>query len=47
MNYFEPGQEIETAVVAITDDTIFLDLNLKTEGILDHSQDKQPLNRNT
>ena len=38
MNYFEPGQEIETAVVAITDDTIFLDLNLKTEGILDKAE---------
>ena len=31
-NYFEPGQEIETTIVQISGDTIFLDLNAKTEG---------------
>ena len=35
---FEPGQQIETKIVAITDDTIFLDLGLKSEGILDKSE---------
>lgn len=37
-NLFEPGQQIETKIVAITDDTIFLDLGLKSEGILDKSE---------
>lgn len=38
MNYFEPGQEIETTIVQISGDTIFLDLNAKTEGILDKAE---------
>ena len=35
---YEPGQMIETTIVAITDDTIFLDLGLKAEGILARSE---------
>jgi small subunit ribosomal protein S1 len=35
MNYFEPGQLVETKIVAISGDTIFLDLNMKSEGTLD------------
>ena len=38
MNFFEPGQEIETTIVQISKDTIFLDLNQKTEGILDKAE---------
>ncbi len=38
MNYFEPGQELETSIVQISGDTIFLDLNQKTEGILDSAE---------
>lgn len=38
MNFFEPGQEIETTIVQISNDTIFLDLNQKTEGILDKAE---------
>lgn len=38
MNFFEPGQEIETEIVAITDDYIFLDLNAKTEGVMDRKE---------
>lgn len=37
-NYFEPGQEIETVIVQISGDTIFLDLNAKTEGTLDSAE---------
>ena len=37
-NYFEPGQEIETTIVQISGDTIFLDLNAKTEGTLDSAE---------
>ena len=37
-NLYEIGQQIETKIVAITDDTIFLDLGLKSEGILDKSE---------
>ncbi|MCR4791024.1 MAG: S1 RNA-binding domain-containing protein [Treponemataceae bacterium] len=37
MKYFEPGQQIETEIVAITKDYIFLDLNMKTEGVMDRS----------
>lgn len=32
---FEPGQQIETTIVAVSGDTVFLDLNAKSEGILD------------
>ena len=35
---YEPGQMVETSIVAITDDTIFLDLGLKSEGILAKSE---------
>ena len=38
MKFFEIGQEIETSIVAITDDCIFLDLNAKSEGILEKSE---------
>ena len=38
MNYFEPGQEIETTIVQISGDTIFLDLSAKTEGTLDSAE---------
>jgi len=31
----EIGQEIETKIVAVTDDCVFLDLNTKSEGVLD------------
>lgn len=37
-NLYEPGQMIETKIVAITDDTIFLDLGLKSEGFLDKAE---------
>lgn len=30
-----PGQEIETTIVAINSDTIFVDLNAKSEGVVD------------
>ena len=35
---YEVGQQIETKVVAVTDDTIFLDLGLKSEGILNKAE---------
>lgn len=38
MNYFEEGQLVETKIVAIYGDNIFLDLNTKSEGILDSSE---------
>lgn len=38
--YFKPGQEIETKIVAISGDCVFLDLNAKSEGILDVSEVK-------
>lgn len=37
-NLYEPGQQIETKIVAISDDTVFLDLGLKSEGILDRAE---------
>lgn len=37
-NLYEPGELIETKIVAISDDTIFLDLGLKTEGLLEKSE---------
>ena len=37
-NLYEPGQQIETKIVAISGDTIFLDLGLKSEGILDKAE---------
>ena len=38
MKFLEIGQEVETQIVAITDDCIFLDLNTKSEGILEKSE---------
>lgn len=38
MNFLEPGQEIETEIVAINGDSVFLDLNTKSEGVLDSSE---------
>lgn len=38
MKELEPGQQIETVIVAVTDDTIFLDLNTKTEGVLNTAE---------
>ena len=35
---YQPGQQVETKIVAITDDTIFLDLGLKSEGILNKAE---------
>lgn len=37
-NFYEPGEMIETTIVAITNDTIFLDLGLKSEGFLDKAE---------
>lgn len=37
-NKFEIGQPVETSVVAVTDTTVFLDLNAKSEGVLDHAE---------
>lgn len=38
MNKLEPGQELETTIVAVTNDTIFLDLSSKSEGVLDRAE---------
>jgi len=38
MTFYQPGQEIGTEVVAVTNDTIFLDLNAKSEGVLDKAE---------
>ena len=38
MKFLEIGQEVETQIVAITDDCIFLDLDTKSEGILGKSE---------
>ncbi len=35
MKFLEQGEQIETTIVAITKDYIFLDLNTKSEGVLD------------
>ena len=34
----EIGQQIETEIVAVTDTPIFLDLNAKSEGVLDRAE---------
>ena len=34
-NLYEPGQLVETTVVAINGDTVFIDLGLKSEGFVD------------
>lgn len=38
MNFFEPGEAVETSIVAITNDYIFLNLNTKSEGVLDRAE---------
>lgn len=38
MQKFFPGQEFETTVVQISNDTIFIDLNSKSEGIVDKAE---------
>jgi small subunit ribosomal protein S1 len=38
INYFEVGQLVKTKIVAIFGDTIFLDLNMKSEGVLDSAE---------
>ncbi len=38
MNKFEVGQEIETEVVQISNDTVFIDIGLKSEGFVDKSE---------
>ena len=35
---YTPGEQIETKIVAISGDTIFLDLGLKSEGLLDKAE---------
>ena len=37
-NLYEPGEQIETTIVEISKDTVFLDLSLKCEGILDKKE---------
>jgi small subunit ribosomal protein S1 len=37
-NMFEPGEQIETTIVAVSGDTVFLDLNAKSEGVLDRAE---------
>lgn len=37
-NLYEPGQMIETTIVAISNDTIFIDLGLKSEGFIDKAE---------
>ena len=38
MNSFQPGQRIETTVVSISNDCVFLELGGKSEGLLDRSE---------
>ncbi|MDE5775532.1 MAG: 30S ribosomal protein S1, partial [Treponemataceae bacterium] len=38
MQKLEIGEQIETQVVAVSDTTIFLDLNSKSEGVLDRAE---------
>ena len=33
-----PGQEIETTIVQISGDTIFIDLNAKSEGVISSAE---------
>ena len=37
-NLYEPGQMVETTVVAISKDTVFIDLGLKSEGFVDKAE---------
>ncbi|MBQ7882732.1 MAG: S1 RNA-binding domain-containing protein, partial [Treponema sp.] len=38
MKNFEIGEEIETTVVQISNDTVFIDLGLKSEGFVDKAE---------
>ena len=38
MKQFEAGQEIETTIVQIADDTVFIDLGLKSEGLINKNE---------
>ena len=38
MGYFKPGQAVKTEVVSISKDCVFLQLNGKSEGILDRDE---------
>ena len=38
MNKIIPGQEIKAQIVAITNDCVFIDLNAKSEGIIDKTE---------
>ena len=37
-NLYEQGQMIETTVAAISNDTVFIDLGLKSEGFVNKSE---------
>ena len=37
-NRFEIGEAFETTVVAVTDTTVFIDLNAKSEGLVDAAE---------
>lgn len=37
-NLYQPGQVVETTVVAISGDTVFIDLGLKSEGFVDKAE---------
>ena len=37
-NLYEPGQAVETSVVAVSGDTVFIDLGLKSEGFVDAAE---------
>ena len=37
-NTFEIGEPVELEIVAISDTTVFLDLNAKSEGVLDRDE---------
>ena len=37
-NRFEIGEAFETTVVAVTDTTVFVDLNAKSEGLVDTAE---------
>lgn len=37
-NLYEPGQEVETTVVQVSADTVFIDLGLKSEGFVDKAE---------
>lgn len=37
-NLYEPGQEVETTIVQISNDTVFIDLGLKSEGFVEKAE---------